>query len=59
MSQNIYDNELFFKEYMKLRGEKSYNDLLEQPAMNKLLPDIKGKTILDIGCGMDIIAYGL
>lgn len=51
MSQNIYDNEVFFKEYMKLRGEKSYNDLLEQPAMNKLLPDIKGKTILDIGCG--------
>lgn len=51
MSQNIYDNEVFFKEYMKLRGKKSYNDLLEQPAMNKLLPDIKGKTILDIGCG--------
>ncbi|MDD4564713.1 MAG: class I SAM-dependent methyltransferase [Eubacteriales bacterium] len=51
MSQNIYDNETFFREYMKLRGEKSYNDLLEQPAINKLLPDVKGKTILDIGCG--------
>ncbi|MGN9163668.1 class I SAM-dependent methyltransferase [Tissierellaceae bacterium HCP3S3_D8] len=51
MSQNIYDNEIFFTEYMKLRNEKSYNDLLEQPAINKLLPDIKGKTILDIGCG--------
>jgi 2-polyprenyl-3-methyl-5-hydroxy-6-metoxy-1,4-benzoquinol methylase len=51
-SQNIYDNEMFFKEYMRLRGEKGYNDLLEQPAINKLLlPDIKGKTILDIGCG--------
>jgi hypothetical protein len=33
MSQNIYDNEVFFKEYMKLRGEKSYNDLLEQPEL--------------------------
>ncbi len=51
MNQNIYDNEVFFKEYMKLRSEKSYNDLLEQPAINKLLPDVKGKTILDIGCG--------
>lgn len=36
---------------MKLRNEKSYNDLLEQPAINKLLPDVKGKTILDIECG--------
>ena len=51
MSQNIYDNEIFFTEYMKLRNEKSNNDLLEQPAINKLLPDVNGKTILDIGCG--------
>ncbi|MBU5592703.1 class I SAM-dependent methyltransferase [Clostridium sp. MSJ-4] len=51
MSQNIYDNEIFFTEYMKLRNEKSYNDLLEQPAISKLLPNVKGKTILDIGCG--------
>ncbi|ACA54807.1 class I SAM-dependent methyltransferase [Clostridium botulinum] len=36
---------------MKLRNEKSYNDLLEQQAINKLLPDVKGKMILDIGCG--------
>ncbi|WP_434297717.1 class I SAM-dependent methyltransferase [Clostridium sporogenes] len=36
---------------MKLRNEKSYNDLLEQPAINKLLPYVKSKTILDIGCG--------
>lgn len=51
MSQNIFDNDLFFCEYMKLRGDKNYNDLLEQPAMARLLPDLRGKTILDIGCG--------
>lgn len=51
MSQNIFDNKTFFNAYMKLRGEKNYNDLLEQPAINKLLPEIKNKAILDIGCG--------
>lgn len=51
MSQNIFDNEVFFCEYSKLREGKNYNDLLEQPAMAKLLPKIRGKVILDIGCG--------
>lgn len=51
MSQNIYDNEVFFTEYTKLRSGKNYNNYLEQPAISKLLPDVKGKTILDIGCG--------
>lgn len=51
MSQNIFDNDIFFSEYMKLRGQKNYNDLLEQPAMAQLLPDVRGKRILDIGCG--------
>ncbi len=51
MSQNIFDNEAFFNGYQALRKQKSYNDLLEQPAMRALLPDVKGKTVLDIGCG--------
>lgn len=52
MSQNIFDNEVFFLEYKKLRGQNTnYNDLLEQPAMRKLLPDLCGKQVLDIGCG--------
>ncbi len=37
---------------MKLRDrEDNYNDLLEQQAMAKLLPDITGKDVLDLGCG--------
>ncbi len=52
MTQNIFDNEKFFREYKNLReNEDNYNDLLEQPAMRGLLPDLKGKTVLDIGCG--------
>ncbi|MBE6902400.1 MAG: class I SAM-dependent methyltransferase [Ruminococcaceae bacterium] len=50
--QNIFDNEEFFEGYTKLRGnDKCLNDLLEQPAMAELLPDLTGKTVLDLGCG--------
>ena len=51
-NQNIYDNETFFEGYKALRaGETNYNDLLEQPAMAKMLPDLNGKSVLDLGCG--------
>lgn len=50
--QNIFDNEIFFEGYKALRdNEINYNDLLEQPAMAKLLPDLNGKSVLDLGCG--------
>ena len=51
-NQNIYDNETFFEGYKSLRaGETNYNDLLEQPAMAKMLPDLTAKDVLDLGCG--------
>ena len=44
--QNIFDNEAFFSEYQKLRDNKAnYNNLIEQPAMQKLMPDITGKSV--------------
>lgn len=50
--QNIYDNDTFFNEYIALREtDNNYNNLLEQPAMMNLLPDLMGKTVLDLGCG--------
>lgn len=53
MSNNIYDNEEFFGEYINLREDKghNFNDLLEQPAMNNLMPDLRGRRVLDVGCG--------
>lgn len=52
MEQNIFDNPEFFEGYKALREtDDNLNVLLEQPAMRKLLPDIKGKRVLDIGCG--------
>lgn len=51
-NQNIFDNEIFFEGYKTLRsGATNYNDLLEQPTMAKLLPDLTEKSVLDLGCG--------
>ena len=50
--QNIFDNQAFFDGYKALRDrDDNMNVLLEQPAMSRLLPDMKGKTVLDLGCG--------
>ena len=50
--QNIFDNETFFEGYKALRdNDINYNDLLEQPAMAKMLPDLNSKSVFDLGCG--------
>lgn len=50
--QNIYDNETFFSGYMELRKrEVNANNLFEIPTLYKLLPDLTGKRVLDLGCG--------
>lgn len=53
MKQNIYDHPDFFKGYKDLRNnDKGMNELLEQPTMKRLMRSVKGKTVLDLGCGM-------
>ena len=50
--QNIYDNEIFFEGYKKLRENTSNaNVLFEIPALLSLMPDLVGKKVLDLGCG--------
>lgn len=50
--QNIYDNEIFFEGYRKIRdNEVNANKLFEIPALFSLLPDLHGKKVLDLGCG--------
>lgn len=54
MEQNIYDNEEFYNGYHELRNSKeipSANDLIEIPQLFELIGDVKGKKVLDIGCG--------
>ena len=50
--QNIYDNEVFFEGYQQIRAkEGNANVLFEMPALFSMLPDLNGKTVLDLGCG--------
>lgn len=50
--QNIYDNETFFAGYKKLRENKANaNILFEIPALFSMMPDLQGKSVLDLGCG--------
>lgn len=49
---NVYDDPAFFEGYMKIRNAPtSYNELLEQPALRALLPDLAGCRVLELGCG--------
>ena len=51
--QNVYDNEAFFESFRNSRSDKvNFNDCIETPILFAMLPDLHGKKILDIGCGM-------
>ena len=51
--QNIYDNDIFYENFKGLRSDEiNFNDVIETPIITAMLPDLKDKKILDIGCGM-------
>ena len=51
--QNIYDNDKFFESFKNIRADEiNFNDLIETPILLGMMPDIKDKKILDVGCGM-------
>lgn len=49
--QNIYDDDIFFESYRQLRTRVNANEIVEIPALFKMLPSLNGFSILDIGCG--------
>ncbi len=52
MKENKYDNENFFNQYKKMN--RSINGLSgagEWHELKKMLPEFKGKRVLDLGCG--------
>lgn len=61
MRQNIYDNKIFNTLYDEMRNDDkkiSANDLIEIPTIRSMLPDLKGKRVLELGCGYgDSCAY--
>lgn len=49
---NIYDNEKFFESYSQMnRSQQGLDGAGEWQTLKELLPDFKGKRVLDLGCG--------
>lgn len=52
MKENKYDNEQFFEKYSHmLRSQKGLQGAGEWSELQKILPDFRGKHVLDLGCG--------
>lgn len=52
MTQNIYDDAEFFAGYSRLRRSvEGLDGAPEWPALRSLLPDLRGRNVLDLGCG--------
>jgi ubiquinone/menaquinone biosynthesis C-methylase UbiE len=52
MTQNVYDNAEFFAGYSRLpRSMQGLDGAPEWPALRALLPDVRGASVLDLGCG--------
>lgn len=51
--QNIYDNDLFYENFEKIRSKEiNFNDIIETPIILGMIPELYKKKVLDIGCGM-------
>ncbi|MFU0505143.1 class I SAM-dependent methyltransferase [Pseudaminobacter sp. NGMCC 1.201702] len=52
MAQNIYDNPEFFEGYSRLgRSLEGLEGAAEWPALRALLPELRGRRVVDLGCG--------
>jgi ubiquinone/menaquinone biosynthesis C-methylase UbiE len=52
MTQNIYDDDEFFAGYARLpRSVEGLDGAPEWPALRALLPELRGLSVLDLGCG--------
>ena len=52
MAQNIYDHPAFFDGYAQLpRSVQGLDGAPEWPALKSMLPDLAGKSVIDLGCG--------
>ncbi|PSU32549.1 class I SAM-dependent methyltransferase [Photobacterium lutimaris] len=46
----------FAKEYDRAVQDNIYNAMLERPSLQAMLPDLKGKKVLDLACGSGVYA---
>jgi SAM-dependent methyltransferase len=57
VSQNIYDDAEFQAGYRRLaRSEAGLAGAVEWPAVRSLLPDLRGRDVVDLGCGYGAFA---
>lgn len=50
--QNVYDDPTFFAGYQQMRERRDgMHEFVVRPTMAALLPDMRGKRVLDVGCG--------
>lgn len=52
MTQNIYDNPEFFENYSRMeRSVRGLDGAPEWPSLRRLMPDLHGGRVVDLGCG--------
>ena len=52
MAQNVYDRPEFFDGYSRMdRSVRGLDGAPEWPAIQVLLPELRGKRVVDLGCG--------
>ena len=52
MKENKYDDNIFFQKYSQMsRSQQGLAGAGEWETLKKMLPDFKGKRVLDLGCG--------
>ena len=52
MKENRYDDDIFFEKYSQMeRSKKGLEGAGEWYELKKLIPDLEGKRVLDLGCG--------
>jgi SAM-dependent methyltransferase len=52
VKENKYDEEMFFEKYSKMeRSQKGLQGAGEWSELKKILPDFRGRRVLDLGCG--------
>ena len=52
MKENKYDNSVFFKKYSEMpRSKYGLSAAGEWEVLERVLPQLKDKSILDLGCG--------
>ena len=52
MPENKYDDPVFYKKYSQMdRSRQGLGGAGEWKTLKALLPDFKGKRLLDLGCG--------